>query len=52
MAVGLGYHKRPDMGYLPLLMGCDALRELFDVELLRREVMLGLWRPREPKPKA
>lgn len=30
----------------------DALRELFNVDLLRSEVKLGLCRVREPKPKA
>lgn len=33
-------------------MGLEALRDLFDVELLRRDWMLGLWRHRDPKPKA
>lgn len=40
------------MGCLPSLKGLDALRNLFDFELLRREWMLGLLRHREPKPKA
>lgn len=40
------------MGQLPSLKGLDALRELAEVELLRREWKLGLSSRREPKPKA
>lgn len=45
-------HKRPDMGHLSVLMLRDALRDLFDVELLRSDFKLGLHSVREPKPKA
>lgn len=40
------------MGYLPRLKGLDALRDLFEFELLRSDQMLGLSSHREPKPKA
>lgn len=40
------------MGRLPRFMGLDFLRDLFDVNLLRRDWKLELWSRRDPKPKA
>lgn len=34
----------PEMGRLPRVISLESLRELFEVNLLRREVKLGLWR--------
>lgn len=42
----------PEIGRLPRFIGLEALRELFNVELLRRDVKLRLCSQREPKPKA